>query len=145
MIYIASDHAGYKLKEKLKKSLGKKMNVVDLGPHKYDKNDDYPDYAFKLAKIVSSEKNQGVLICGTGQGMSTTANKVKGAYAVFVYDKKSAKQAKRHGNSNIITLGAKFTNEKKAREIINTWLKEKFQGGRHSRRLKKIQRIEGKR
>tara|TARA_Y100000034_G_scaffold109178_1_gene140177 strand:- start:7492 stop:7920 length:429 start_codon:yes stop_codon:yes gene_type:complete len=142
MIYIASDHTGYKLKEKLKKRI---RGIKDLGPYKYDKNDDYSDYAIRLGKKVSKNKNsKGILICGTGQGMAIAANKIKGIRATLVYNKSLAKQAKQHLNANIITLSGK-TLEKRAKEIINIWLKEKFQGGRHSRRLSKIKRISKKR
>jgi len=134
MIYIASDHAGFKLKQKLLK----KYDFLDLGPNKFNKKDDYPDYAKKLAIKVVKEKTRGILICDTGQGVNIVANKIKGVYSALCYDIKTAKHAKEHLNANIICLGAKFLDDKKAKEIIDIWLKSKFKKGRHLRRLKKI-------
>lgn len=152
-IYIASDHAGWKLKEDLKKEFNdkkwnKKINLVDLGPEKYDKEDDYPDYAEKVAEKVleNSEDNKGILICGTGQGVCITANKFKGIYASLAYDLKSVKHISEHNKSNVLCLPGKYTKKKKAIKIIKRWLKSKPAkiAERHQRRLNKIKKIEEK-
>ncbi len=136
---MASDHAGFKLKEKIKKFLiNKNFKFEDLGPKKYNKKDDYPDFAKMVCKKVAKEKVLGILICGTGQGMCIAANKQKGIRAALSWNKKTAKHAKEHLNANIICLGSKFVNEKQTKEIINVWMKSKFQKGRSLRRLNKI-------
>lgn len=138
MIYLASDHAGFRLKEKIKKFLDKKkISFEDLGPLSFDKNDDYPDYALKATRKIKGTNNKGVLICGTGQGMCIAANKVKGIRAVSVWNVKTARHAKEHLNANIICL-AGFFGEAFAEEMIIAWSNSKFQGGRHLRRLKKL-------
>ena len=137
MTYIASDHAGFRLKEKIKQG----FKVQDLGPFSYDKKDDYPDYAKKLCKKVLEKKtNKGILICKTGHGMNITANKFKKIYASICWNPSSAKYAKKHENINVLCLPARFIDEKNAKKIINTWLKTKFEGGRHKRRLNKIEK-----
>jgi len=134
-IYIGADHAGFKLKEKIKKFL-KNYKIKDLGAFKYNKNDDYPDFAKKVANQVKKNKIQGILICGTGQGMAITANKIKGIRAALCWNTKTAKQSKEHLNANILVLPAKTKNTKK---IINTWLNTKFtKEKRHIRRINKI-------
>ena len=138
-IYIASDHAGFGMKEKLKKFL-KNYEIVDLGALKYKKEDDYPDYAVKLAKKVAKQKNgKGILICGSGHGMAIAANKVKGIRSSVAWNQKSVKYAKKHNNVNAISLPAQLINQKQAEKIINIWLKTKFsKEKRHIRRLRKI-------
>jgi len=138
-LYIASDHAGFKLK----KYLLQKFSFEDLGPQGYNKNDDYPDFAEKLARKVAKEKNsKGVLICGTGQGISIAANKVKGVYSALCYDTKSAKHAKEHNNANVISIPASFVTKAQSEKIIKNWLNSNFQRGRHLRRFNKIKKIE---
>jgi len=147
-IYIASDHAGLEVKEKLKKYLqSKKYDFNDLGPYTYEKNDDYPDYAFKVAQLVSKNNNSnGILICGTGGGTAIAANKVKGIRAVEAYDKYSAKMSKEHNNSNILTLGARNLSLDRIMKIIIIWLKTPFSNQeRHIRRIKKITNFENQR
>ena len=138
-ILIASDHAGFKLKETIKTYLlKKKIKVVDLGPSKLIKVD-YPDYAHKLSKKINlNKKLTGVLVCGSGIGMEITANRYKNVRAALCYDQKSAKLSRLHNNANIITLGSRLTKKKIALKCINTFLNTKFAGGRHTKRIKKI-------
>ena len=137
-IFISSDHAGYNLKINIIKKLSKKQKIVDLGPS--SKNSvDYPDYAHKLSKKVSDNKGSfGILICGSGMGMSMTANKNKKIRAALCYSIKNTKLSRLHNNANIITLGERLINKKKAINLVNIFLKTKFEGGRHLRRVKKI-------
>ena len=137
-IFISSDHAGYNLKINIIRKLSKKQKIVDLGPS--SKNSvDYPDYAHKLSKIVSNNKGSfGILICGSGMGMSMTANKNKKIRAALCYSVKNTKLSRLHNNANIITLGGRLINKNKAFNLIRVFLKTKFEGGRHLRRVKKI-------
>ena len=138
-ILIASDHAGFKLKEIIKKYLSKKkIKVIDLGPSELVKVD-YPDYAHKLSKKINlNKKLTGVLVCGSGMGMEMTANRYKNVRAALCYNQKSAKLSRLHNNANIITLGSRLTRKSVALKCINTFLNTKFEGGRHTKRIKKI-------
>jgi len=138
-IFISSDHAGYNLKEYIKKKFyKKKMKVFDLGP-KNSNSVDYPIYAHKLSKAVSkNSKNFGILICGSGTGMNIAANKHKKIRAAACYSIKSTKLSRMHNNANIITLGSRLISRKNALLFIDTFLKTKFDGGRHLRRVNKI-------
>ncbi len=134
-IYIASDHAGFKLKEKIKSSL---KNIVDLGPQYYKSEDDYPDYAKKLSKRILKEKAKGILICGTGQGMCIAANKVKGIRAALSWNKQTSKHAKEHLNANILCLPGN-TNQILAKKLIKIWIESKFiKEKKYIRRIKKL-------
>tara|TARA_B100002051_G_scaffold218786_1_gene211976 strand:+ start:560 stop:997 length:438 start_codon:yes stop_codon:yes gene_type:complete len=138
-ISLSSDHAGYKLKEKVKKYLLKKnFKVIDLGP-KNNESVDYPDYAKRVARSISSKKsNLGILICGSGTGMAMSANKFKKIRAAVCYNKASTRLSRQHNNANIIALGSRLTNTKKAIRLVNVFLNTKFEGGRHLRRVKKV-------
>ena len=138
-IFISSDHAGFNLKEQIKKYLNlKKINFTDLGP-KSNKRVDYPDYAHKLAKMVKTDKkNVGILVCGSGTGMCITANKHKNIRAAQCFSLKSTKLSRLHNDANVITLGSRLLNKKKACSFINLFLKTKFEGGRHLRRIRRI-------
>ena len=138
-ILIASDHAGFRLKEIIKKYLSKKkINIVDLGPFKLIKVD-YPDYAHKLSKKINLNKKLiGVLVCGSGIGMEITANRYKNVRAALCYNQKSAKLSRLHNNANVITLGSRLTKKSVALKCINIFLNTKFKGGRHTKRIKKI-------
>ena len=138
-IYISSDHAGYRLKEDIKKYLTKKnIKFTDLGPLS-NKKVDYPIYAHKVAKSVKiNKKNVGILVCGSGTGMSITANKHKNIRAAQCFSPKSTKLSRLHNDANIITLGSRLLSKKKVFLIVNTFLKTRFEGGRHLRRIKKI-------
>ena len=138
-ISISSDHAGFKLKEKIKKNLiKKKIQVVDLGP-KSEQSVDYPDFAKKIARNVSSRKgNIGILVCGSGTGMAMSANKFKKIRAAVCYNKASTRLSRLHNNANILALGSRLTNKSTALKLVNIFLSTKFEGGRHLRRVKKV-------
>ena len=138
-IFISSDHAGFKLKEAIKVYLSKKkLTFQDLGPHNNDRVD-YPDYAHKVARRVKISKNNiGILVCGSGMGMNIAANRHKNIRAAQCFNLKSTKLSRLHNDANIITLGSRLLNNKLALNCVNTFLNTKFEGGRHSKRIKKI-------
>ena len=138
-ISLASDHAGFTLKEIIKKKLIKnKVKVLDLGPFNKDRVD-YPDYAKKVARNVSSKKtNMGILVCGSGTGMAMSANKLRKIRAAVCYNSVSTRLSRTHNNANILALGSRLTNKKEAIKLVNIFLSTKFEGGRHLRRIKKI-------
>ena len=138
-ILIASDHAGFYLKEIIKKYLSnKKIKIIDLGPFKLSKVD-YPDYAHKLSKKINlNKKLTGVLVCGSGTGMEITANRYKNVRAALCYNQKAAKLSRLHNNANVITLGSRLTKKSVALKCINIFLNTKFEGGRHTKRIRKI-------
>ncbi len=136
---IASDHAGYKLKEDIKNYLiSKNVSIIDLGPLS-DGSVDYPVFAKKVSnRLRSKRSDKGILICGSGTGMAISANKTKGIRAAVCYNIKSTKLSRQHNNANVICIGARFTNKSIALKLVATFLKTKFEGGRHLRRVKKI-------
>ncbi len=138
-IFISSDHAGFRLKEDIRKHLhSKRLNIIDLGPIN-DDSVDYPDYAHKLAKKVKTSKNNvGILVCGSGTGMNIAANKHKNIRAAQCFNTKSTKLSRLHNDANIITLGSRIVNKKNAFKFVKIFLNTKFEGGRHLRRVKKI-------
>ena len=138
-ISISSDHAGFKLKESIKNFLiKKKFLVLDLGPRD-DRSVDYPDYAKKLAKnIISKKSDTGILVCGSGIGMAMSANRFKKIRAAVCYNAKSAKLSRSHNNANIIAIGSRLINKNLAFKLVMIFLKTKFDGGRHKRRINKI-------
>ena len=138
-VLLASDHAGFKLKDKIKRFLIKKGNtVLDLGT-KNTNSVDYPDYAHLLSKKMKNNKGQfGILICGSGIGMDMAANKHKNIRAALCYNTKSTKLSRQHNNANVMTIGARLINEKTALMCVSTFLKTEFVGGRHIKRIKKI-------
>ncbi|MDC2987312.1 ribose 5-phosphate isomerase B [Candidatus Pelagibacter bacterium] len=138
-ICIASDHAGYKLKESIKDHLIKRyISIFDMGPYE-NKSVDYPDYAKKLAKRVKAKKSDiGILVCGSGTGMAISANKIKGIRAAVCYNTKSTRLSRQHNNANIIALGARLTKKSLSLKLVETFLKTSFEGGRHLKRIKKI-------
>ena len=138
-VLLASDHAGFKLKDKIKRFLIKKGNtVLDLGT-KNTNSVDYPDYAHLLSKKMKNNKNQfGILICGSGIGMDMAANKHKNIRAALCYNTKSTKLSRQHNNANVMTIGARLIKEKTALMCVSTFLKTEFVGGRHIKRIKKI-------
>lgn len=142
-IGIGADHRGFFLKEELKKFLKKNnFEVKDFGTFS-DEAFDYPDVAFPLGEAVKKRKiAKGILICGSGLGMSIAANKIKGIRAALCLNKEMAKMARNHNDANILVLAANFTTLRKAKEIVKTFLKEKFEGGRHLRRINKIKKYE---
>ena len=137
-IYIASDHAGFKLKSSILSKFSKNKKIIDLGPNS-NISVDYPDYAKKLSKKIASDKGSfGILVCGSGMGMAITANKIKNVRAALCYSNKNTKLSRLHNNANIITLGERLISKNKAINLIKIFLSTKFEGGRHLRRVKKI-------
>ena len=138
-IFISSDHAGFKLKESIKIFLDKQnYNYFDLGPNN-DCRVDYPDFAHKVAKKVKINKNHvGILICGSGMGMNIAANRHKNIRAAQCFNLKSTKLSRLHNDANIITLGSRLLNKKNVMNLVNVFLKTKFEGGRHRKRINKI-------
>ena len=138
-IFISSDHAGFSLKKSVLNFLGKKkLNFTDLGTFSIE-SVDYPYYAHKLAKKVkTNKKNIGILICGSGTGMSIVANKHRNIRAAQCFSIKSTKLSRLHNDANVITLGSRLISKKNAFKFISVFLNTKFEGGRHLRRIKKI-------
>ena len=137
-IFIASDHAGFKLKNSIILKFIKTKKIEDLGPKSSD-SVDYPDFAKKLSRKVSSNKGSfGILVCGSGMGMAITANKIKNIRAALCYSAKNTKLSRLHNNANIITLGSRLVNKNKAINLIKIFLGTKFEGGRHLRRIRKM-------
>jgi ribose 5-phosphate isomerase B len=138
-ICIASDHAGYQLKELIKDCLIKKnISIIDIGPFS-EVSVDYPDYAKKVSKRLLLQKSDaGILVCGSGTGMAITANKFKGIRAAQCYSKSSTILSREHNNSNIICLGSRMLKYKDAIKYVTYFLNTKFEGGRHQKRINKI-------
>jgi len=144
MIIIGSDHGGYELKESLKKNLEKlNMPYVDCGCD--GSSVDYPDIAEDVCrKVLKAPQNKGILVCGTGVGISIAANKIKGIRAALCSDFYSAKYTRMHNDSNVICFGGRTLGSGSAWELLNVWLNTDFDGGRHSVRVDKITAIETK-
>lgn len=141
-IAIGADHRGFKLKEELKRYLDKQgVNYIDLGAYGYNKVDDYPDFASKVAKYISKNNTKGILVCGTGFGMCMAANKVRDVRAVHVTDIKSAKLTRQKNDANTLCLAGNGANPALMKRIVKAFLNERFKGGRHKRRLNKIKKI----
>lgn len=146
-IYLGADHGGFELKEKIKaKLIAEGHEVADLGNSRFDFNDDYPDFAFKVAESVSKEpESKGILVCRSAAGMVICANKVKGIRAASVWDLKSAIHSRDNNDVNIIGLSGDWLSEEEAYEIVKVWLTTKFNNeDRHVRRIKKIKKQEDK-
>jgi len=142
-ILIASDHAGFELKERLERALRDRgYDVEDLGTDSADSTD-YPDFAHPVADRVSrGEVERGVLLCGTGLGMSYTANRYPHVRAAVAWNAEVARLAREHNDANVLVLPARFVTPEEGLEILTTWLDTKFAGGRHARRVDKIDRRE---
>ncbi len=141
-IAIASDHAGYQLKEQIKHTLGE-LGIIyeDMGTENVE-SVDYPDYAGKVARSVQ-EGNRGILSCGTGIGMSIAANKFKGVRAAICNDVYTAQMSREHNDANVLILGGRVMKDYKlVSEIVKVWIETRFEGGRHQRRLDKIREFE---
>lgn len=142
-IALASDHAGYKEKEKLKpilKDLG--VDFDDLGTVSED-SVDYPDYARKVAeRVAKGEAEQGLLVCGSGTGMAIAANKVPGVRAAVAWNEESARLARQHNDANVLSIGARMMPEEEIPKILKAWFDAKFEGGRHAGRVEKIKALE---
>src|SRR5690349_7673521 len=139
-ILIASDHAGFDLKEALERALANMgFDVQDLGTDSTESTD-YADYAHPLAQHVShGDVKRGVLLCGTGLGMSYTANRYPHVRAAVAWNPEIAKLAREHNDSNVLVVPARFVSEEQGIAILKTWLETPFEGGRHSRRVEKIE------
>jgi len=139
VVALGADHAGFPLKEDLKAWLiAEGYDVVDFGTQSAD-SVDYPDYAAAVGSAVTAGKaDRGVLVCGTGIGMAMVANKVPGVRAAACSDAYTARMSREHNDANILGLGARITGREAAIEILETWLRAEFAGGRHARRVEKI-------
>ncbi len=139
-VCIASDHAGYNLKETIKKLLIKKdISIIDLGPFESNKSVDYPDFAKKVSRRIKVKKSEvGILVCGSGTGMAMSANKIKGIRAALCYDFKSTRLSREHNNANIMTIGSRLTKKSVALKLVAVFLETKFEFGRHLKRIRKI-------
>jgi ribose 5-phosphate isomerase B len=139
---LGADHAGFKLKEQIKKYLEKKYKICDLGALEFNKNDDYPDYAAKVARRASAG-GMGILFCGSSHGICIAANKIRGARAVAVQNVRDAKLTREHNNANVLCLSGWNLSFHSAKKIVDAWLKTEFSGEeRHIRRIKKIEKLE---
>lgn len=143
-IYIGADHRGFPLKDKIVTLLGRRGYMVeDIGTFDETRACDYPQVAQKVAKAVAKTRgSRGILVCMSGIGQAIAANKVRGAYAALCYNFEAAALSRRHNNANILVLGAKFVKEREIPRILGAWFGAEFEGGRHGRRFKQIQRIE---
>ena len=142
IIHLATDHAGLDLKNAIKNHLLEKAyHIEDHGAYKYDSGDDYPDFIFPCAKSVAEDReSRGIILGGSGQGEAMAANRIKGCRAAVFYSgpKEIVTLSREHNNANILSLGARFMDESDIFEVIDLWLKEPFQGGRHQRRIDKL-------
>lgn len=143
MLVIGSDHGGYELKNAILELLReRKIDCADLGTNGPE-SVDYPDFATKVATAVASgEADAGILICGTGIGMSITANKFSGIRAALVHDEFTAQMAREHNNANILVLGGRVLSAETGKRLVDIWLGTEYEGGRHQNRLDKISAIE---
>ncbi len=139
-IFIASDHAGYDLKSKIVDFIKeKKINIIDLGTHCASNSVDYPDYANKLSdKIVKDSSDLGILICGSGVGISIAANRHKNIRAALCFNEKMAELSRAHNDANVLCLGARIINDNEVLKIVETFLNGEFESGRHTLRVQKI-------
>ena len=143
-IALASDHAGFQLKDSLKRFLdSKNLSYTDFGVFNMDE-DDYPQYAYKACNaIIQDQYDRGILICGTGIGMCITANKIKGIRAALAYDIELAQLSRLHNDANVLCLGGRYIKESLAMDIVHVWLNTSFEGGRHQKRVKLISSLTG--
>lgn len=145
-IYLGSDHAGFYLKEKIKKHLDENgISYEDCGAFSFKKDDDYPDFVILVArKVAKNRNNKGIVFGGSGQGEAIASNKIKGVRTVVYYggNLKIIKLSKEHNNANILSLGARFLNEKQAIKAVDLWLRTKFSDlSKHKRRIKKVDKL----
>ncbi len=142
IIHLATDHAGLDLKNSIKKYLiENSFDVQDHGAHEYDALDDYPDFIFPCAQAVARDtESRGIILGGSGQGEAMAANRVKGIRAAVFYNGPDdiIKLSRQHNNANILSLGARFMNKTEIYRVIEIWLNEPFEGGRHVRRIEKL-------
>ncbi len=144
-VALACDHGGFRLKEVIKRHL-EEMGVefIDYGTFS-EESVDYPDFALRAAEgILKGDADRGIFICGTGIGISIAANKVPGIRAALCFNSYTARMSRLHNNANVLALGGRVIGDELAKEIVDVWLRTDFEGGRHERRLKKIEEIEKK-
>ncbi len=139
-VIVGSDHGGFNLKNAIVSELKEKgVDITDFGPES-DDSVDYPDFAKPLAeKVAAGEYDKGILICGTGIGMSISANKVNGIRCALVHDTFSARATREHNDSNILAMGERVIGKGLASDIVDIWLNTEFEGGRHEKRVRKIE------
>jgi len=141
-IHIATDHAGLELKNIIRDYLIKKgHDVKDHGAYEYDALDDYPDFIFPCAQAVAADsESRGIILGGSGQGEAMAANRIKGVRAAVFYNGPAeiVKLSREHNNANILSLGARFMTENEIYDVIEIWLNKPFEGGRHQRRIEKL-------
>jgi len=141
-IHVATDHAGLELKNSIREYLiDKGHDVTDHGAHEYDALDDYPDFIFPCAQAVAADpESRGIILGGSGQGEAMAANRIKGVRAAVFYNGPGeiVKLSREHNNANILSLGARFMSEAEIYDVIEMWLNEPFEGGRHQRRIDKL-------
>jgi ribose 5-phosphate isomerase B len=144
-IYVGADHAGYDLKQKLVRELERLgYEAVDVGAATLDPQDDFPDFGSQVAQAVSrGDAPRGVLTCGSGLGMGMVANRYRGVRAAVVWDPELAEMSRKHNDSNVLVLPARFIDHEQALESLRRWLKTAFEGGRHQRRVEKIEAAGG--
>ena len=140
-IVLATDHAGFELKEHVKRFLSKKgYNIKDFGALEYDALDDYPDFILPAAKYISEHKLIGIIFGGSGQGEAIAANRIKGIRAAVFYNgpNEIVELSRLHNNANILSIGARFVNNQEVEKVIELWLSTNFEEGRHEKRIKKL-------
>ena len=141
-IYIGADHAGYELKETLKKFLsGLGYEIEDKGAFKYEPEDDYPDFVFPVARAIAADpESRGIVIGGSGQGEAMAANRVRGVRSAVYYggSLEIVELSRKHNNANILSLGARFIDDELAKKAVKLWLETGFDGGRHEQRIAKM-------
>jgi len=141
-IHLATDHAGLDLKNSIKEYLlDKGHDITDHGANEYDALDDYPDFIFPCARAVAEDtESRGIILGGSGQGEAMAANRIKGCRAAVFYNgpEKIVKLSREHNNANILSLGARFMSQEEIYDVIGMWLEEPFEGGRHQRRIEKL-------
>ena len=141
-VHLATDHAGLDLKNTIKEYLlDKGYDVTDHGAHEYDALDDYPDFIFPCARAVAADStSRGIILGGSGQGEAMAANRVKGVRAAVFYNgpEEIIKLSREHNNANILSLGARFMSKEEIYKMIEIWFEEPFEGGRHERRIEKL-------
>ena len=142
-IAIGADHAGFEVKEKIKKQLAEmNLEVEDLGTHSLD-SVDYPDYGAAVGRTVASGKaDEGIIVCGSGIGIAIAANKIHGVRAAQAWNEETAHLARRHNDANILSIGARVIPEEEISKIVQAWFDAKFEGGRHAGRIAKITELE---
>lgn len=140
-IVLATDHAGFELKEHVKNMLlNKGIEIKDFGAYSYDSQDDYPDFILPAAQYIADNNFVGIIFGGSGQGEAIAANRIKGIRAAVFYNgpDEIVQLSKLHNNANILSIGARFVNQSRAEEIIDLWLSTSFEEGRHQRRIEKL-------